>query len=80
MFHILIMAMHTQMYAFIETHQTIYLKWLHLVVCELHLDKGGFYVFILAVLDLHGGAWAFSSGGVWVSLVAHGLSSCDSQA
>ena len=73
MFHILIMAMHTQMYAFIETHQTIYLKWLHLVVC-------GFYVFILAVLDLHGGAWAFSSGGVWVSLVAHGLSSCDSQA
>ena len=68
-FRILIVAMHTQIYAFIETHQTVYLKWLHLVVCELYLDKGGFYVSILAALDLHGGAWAFSSGGVWASLV-----------
>ena len=65
---------------FVKTHQTVHLKWLHLVVCELYLDKGGFYVSILAVLDLHGGPWAFSSGGVWASLVEHGLSSCGTQA
>ena len=46
------------LYAFIGTHQTVYLQWLYLVVCELYLDKGGFYVSV----------WQR-----WISMVGCGL-------
>ena len=46
------------LYAFIGTHQTVYLQWLYLVVCEFYLDKGGFYVSV----------WQR-----WISMVGRGL-------
>lgn len=42
MVYISIVVVLTQMYAFIETHQIVHLKWLHFIVSELYFDKGNF--------------------------------------
>ena len=34
----LVVLLLTQMYAFIETHLTVYIKWLHFIVCDLYFD------------------------------------------